>query len=64
MDIAWYATAGSFDDDRTGRASNETTNSSPNTWHAPAQPGRAHLWVVLRDDRGGVGWSDYTIDVQ
>jgi hypothetical protein len=62
--VAWYATAGSFEDDSTGRDGSDTTTSSDNVWHAPAQPGTVHLWVVLQDDRGGVGWEGYTIAVQ
>jgi hypothetical protein len=23
-----------------------------------------HLWVILRDDRGGTGWGAYTVTVQ
>jgi hypothetical protein len=64
MQVAWYATAGSFDDDSTGRDQNDLATTSDNVWHAPAQPGLAHLWVVLQDDRGGVGWESYTISVQ
>jgi hypothetical protein len=64
MDIAWFATGGSFDDDRTGRASSDSANSTPNSWHAPTQPGPVYMWVVLRDDRGGVGWQEYTLDVR
>jgi hypothetical protein len=62
--VGWYATGGSFDEDRTGRDSSDTTTSSDNVWHAPSTPGRAHLWTVLRDDRGGVGWAEYVFAVQ
>jgi hypothetical protein len=64
MAVAWFATGGSFDDDRTGRASSDDTNSSDNAWTAPGQAGPVHIWIILRDDRGGVGWADYTIEVQ
>jgi hypothetical protein len=64
MHVAWYSTAGSFDDDSTGRDQSDMTTSSDNVWHAPSQPGPVHLWVVLQDDRGGVGWESYTITVQ
>jgi hypothetical protein len=62
--VAWYATAGTFDQDRTGRDSSDTTTTSDNGWQPPATPGPVHLWVVLRDDRGGVGWTEYVLDVQ
>ncbi|MGA2450125.1 MAG: hypothetical protein ABTD50_15705 [Polyangiaceae bacterium] len=64
MQVAWYATAGTFDDDSTGRDQSDLTTSSDNVWHAPSQPGPVHLWVVLQDDRGGSGWESYTISVQ
>jgi hypothetical protein len=59
--VSWFTTAGSFDSDRTGRGSADTTTSSDNGWTAPDKPGPVHLWVVLRDDRGGTGWGEYTI---
>ena len=34
-----------------------------NAWTAPSDPGLVRLWVVLRDDRGGVGWAEYLIQV-
>ncbi len=62
--VAWFATGGSFDADRTGRDSTDDTPSSDNGWTAPSTPGTVHLWVVLRDNRGGSGWGDYTVLVQ
>jgi hypothetical protein len=32
-------------------------------WIAPAEPGRVTLWVVLRDDRGGVAWRTPFVEV-
>jgi len=64
MDVAWFATAGAFENDRTGSGPADLTNSSPNRWHAPAQPGTVFLWIVLRDDRGGTGWAEYALDVR
>lgn len=62
--IAWYATAGSFDDARTGRASDEHEAFGDNVWTAPDHAGTVTLWVVLRDDRGGVSWHEQTIAVR
>jgi hypothetical protein len=62
--VAWFATAGFFDADRTGRGATDSTTTSDNGWTAPAAAGPAHLWVVLRDDRGGIGWADYLFQVQ
>ncbi len=64
MQISWYATAGTFDDDSTGRTDSDTSVTSDNNWYAPSQTGTVHLWVVLHDARGGIGWAGYTFDVQ
>jgi hypothetical protein len=62
---AWYTTPGaSVDADRTGRDSTDALTTSDNGWQAPAAAGLAHLWVVLRDSRGGVGWAEYAFDVK
>ena len=64
MHVSWFATAGSFDLDRTGRDGSDTTTTSDDGWTPPG-PGQAvHLWVVLRDDRGGTGWAGYVIQTQ
>jgi hypothetical protein len=60
---SWYATAGTFDLDRAGRDGTDPTTTVDNGWTAPASPGPVHLWVVLRDARGGVGWGSYTVTV-
>jgi hypothetical protein len=52
--VSWYATAGSLAEEHTGRAAGDPALDSSNSFVAG---GPAHLWVVLRDDRGGVGWS-------
>jgi hypothetical protein len=61
--VAWFATAGTFDEDRTGRVATDFANTSDNGWKAPAVRGLVHIWIVLRDDRGGVGWADYQVHV-
>ncbi len=61
--VSWFTTAGTFDVDRTDRSADDTTPSSTNTWTAPSGHGDVHLWVVLRDDRGGSGWQSYRIAV-
>jgi hypothetical protein len=62
--VAWYATGGSFDADRTGREGTDMVTTSDNGWRAPSAAGTVHLWVVLADDRGGVGWEGFTLAVQ
>jgi hypothetical protein len=61
---SFYATAGTFDLDRVGREGTDLATTADNGWTAPATPGRVHLWVVLRDARGGVGWGSYAITVE
>lgn len=61
--VAWYATAGELDAARTGRDREDPSRTSTNTWTAPAEPGAATLWIVLRDDRGGTSWRTLTVDV-
>jgi hypothetical protein len=63
MAVAWFATNGTFDDDRTGRDSTDFANTSDNGWTAPRDRGLVHIWVILRDNRGGVGWADYRVQV-
>lgn len=63
--ISWFATDGRFEHERTGRGEDEAEHSfSDNGWTAPTKTGELWLWVVIRDDRGGVGWSAYKLDVE
>jgi hypothetical protein len=65
ISVAWFATAGSFDSDATGRASTDTANTSDNGWQPPAaQQAPVVMWVVLHDDRGGVGWGEYAFSIE
>ncbi|EYF02614.1 hypothetical protein [Chondromyces apiculatus] len=61
--VSWFATAGTLDADRTGRAEGEPETTTDNTWTAPDTPGEARLWVVIRDDRGGTGWQSYRFTI-
>jgi hypothetical protein len=54
---SWFATAGEMGDIQTAR---QLTKTLDNTFTAPMQPppgGRFAVYVVVRDQRGGVGWS-------
>jgi hypothetical protein len=64
MAVAWFATGGAFDVDRSGRSNDDLETTSDNGWSAPDTPGTVVMWVVLRDERGGVGWQQYAIDVR
>jgi hypothetical protein len=64
MRVSWFSGAGSFEDDHTGRREDELDSFSDGLWTAPNVAGPAHLWVVLRDSRGGVTWQSYVVEVQ
>ncbi|HEX7476657.1 MAG TPA: hypothetical protein VF331_02515 [Polyangiales bacterium] len=62
--VSWYANDGEFAHDRTGTAEAQgATMSTDNAWTAPPSTGQALIWVVIRDDRGGVSWKSYKLDV-
>jgi hypothetical protein len=64
MHVSWFATGGTFDLDRTGTGGSDPTTTSDNGWTAPGAGQTVHVWIVLRDDRGGVGWSGYVLQTQ
>jgi hypothetical protein len=55
--VSWFATAGTFENDRTGRGADEPESWTENAWTAPDDARATHLWLVLRDARGGVAFS-------
>ena len=58
---SWFATAGELGDDQTAR---QLTKTLDNTFTAPLQPppgGRFVVYVVARDQRGGVSWSSVEV---
>ena len=61
--VSWFATAGSFDAERSGRSAEETETFSDNGWQAP-DGGVVHIWAVLRDSRGGSAWASRTLTVR
>jgi hypothetical protein len=62
--VSWFVTAGELAHDRSGHPEAEADlTETENTWTAPAEAGSVKLWLVVRDDRRGVGWSAYRIDV-
>jgi hypothetical protein len=63
MQVAWYSSAGALDSESTGRASDDTATTTDDGWLAPSVPGSVHLWIVLRDSRGGVDFASYDIAV-
>jgi hypothetical protein len=63
LHMSWFATSGAFQHDRTGVAANETAISTSNTWTAPVEAIPVHLWLVLRDSRGGTAFKSYELQV-
>lgn len=61
--VSWFATAGAFEHDVTGRTSDDPTTYTQNTWTAPTAPGPVLFWAVLRDNRGGIDFAAAEIDV-
>jgi hypothetical protein len=55
--LSWFVTAGALDDEVTGRDGADHARTTATTWRAPAAAGVAHLWMVLRDSRGGVDFT-------
>ena len=57
ISVAWYSDVGGFSVPENGVASNDPDiTSTTNTWTAPEGDRAAHVWVVVRDERGGVGF--------
>jgi hypothetical protein len=65
MRVSWFASAGTFEHDRSGRPEADAGSPfSDNAWTAPSEAGDVRLWVVLRDDRGGVGYGSFYVHVE
>jgi hypothetical protein len=64
ISVAWYANAGSLDREATGRAEGDPETTTTNTWTAPRAAGTTHLWIVLRDSRGGMDFGAYKATVR
>lgn len=65
LSVSWFATAGEFEHDRTGRTGDEAETFTDDLWTAPASAAGtvAHFWVVLRDERGGVDYVSFDLAV-
>ncbi len=63
MRVAWYSTGGALDSESTGRAENDPATDTTDGWSAPSTTGTVHLWIVLRDSRGGVDFASYDAEV-
>ena len=61
---SWFATGGAFSSDRSGREGADATTDTTVRLAAPGSPGMLRAWVVLRDERGGVAWRSFALDVR
>jgi hypothetical protein len=61
--LFWYATSGTFAHDVTGRAADDNDTTTTNVWYAPNDSGAVFLWVVVRDNRGGMDFAAYTLSI-
>lgn len=64
MRVSWFATAGTFESDRTGRAEDEVETFTENVWTAPSEARTVHVFLVLRDARGGVAFATHTVSMR
>ncbi len=63
ISATWFATAGTFDEARNGRSGDDEGTGLTNGWAAPGTAGEVWLGVVLRDERGGVNFGSYRVNV-
>jgi hypothetical protein len=63
LQVAWYATDGTFETESTGRAASDMATTTTDTWTAPGDAETVHIWIVLRDSRGGVDFAAYDVGV-
>jgi len=61
--VSWYATDGVFDSDKTGRDSGDHATTTDDGWTAPSGATTVHLWIVLRDSRGGIDFASEEVHV-
>lgn len=61
--VGWFSNAGRFDGEQTEAKLDDDTPRAQNTWTAPEKTGPVKLWLVARDDRGGVGWRSFSLEV-
>jgi hypothetical protein len=63
MRVSWFASDGQLAHERTGREEGDPATDTSNRWTAPSTPGTVHVWLVLRDSRGGVDFAGYDVQV-
>ncbi len=61
MTVSWLASDGVIGEANTGRGEDDPATFATTTWTAPSRPGTVHLFVVLRDSRGGVDTASWDV---
>lgn len=64
ISATWFATGGVLDLARNGRGGEDLVTSASNVWTAPDEAGEVWLAVVLRDERGGVDYAGFRVEVR
>jgi hypothetical protein len=62
LTYAFFTTAGTLSDATTGGkpspfVEKKKVDDVSSDWTPPKEPGGAQIWIVVHDDRGGVGWT-------
>ena len=63
MQVAWYSSGGTLDTESTGREADDMATATDDGWDAPESAGTVHLWVVVRDSRGGTDFAETDVTV-
>ena len=64
LHASFYATGGTLAGPTGGRNSDDPGTDVSTGFTAPDTPGTVWFWLVLRDDRGGVGWQGWQVQIQ
>lgn len=69
LSYAFFTTGGALSSATTGGkpspfVDNKKVDDPSSDWTPPKEPGSATLYLVVRDDRGGVGWTTLAVEVR
>jgi hypothetical protein len=61
---SWFATDGTFEEERTGETFPDNQWKSAGDRPAPPEVKVVQLWFVLQDERGGVDWGRFELELK
>lgn len=64
MRLSWFASGGALAVDASVVAEGDPATMVATTWTAPAAPGPAWVWLVLRDSRGGIAYQTIPVTIR